>query len=329
MKRILLGDEKNIRMVYPAATLAALIEDDAEPHIYTKEEVLASPVCDAEYLFTTWGMPHFTCEEIRSSLPKLKAVFYAAGSVQGFAKEFLACGVRVFSAWGANAVPVAEYTVSQIILANKGFFSVSDISSPEGYRDAARRFAAYRGNYGCHVGLIGVGMIGSLVARMLSAYNLRVMVYDPFLSDEAAAALGVERVSLETLFSECEVISNHLANNAATRGMLNHALFSRMKPTAAFINTGRGAQVVEADLARALAEVPTRVALLDVTDPEPPTAESPLYTLPNVILTPHIAGSAGDEVHRMSAYMLDEYRALTNGAPVKYEVTERMLTTMA
>ena len=75
-----------------------------------------------DYIFSTWGMPEFTEEEIKTLLPNLECVFYAAGSVQYFARSFLNCGVKVFSAWAANAVPVAEYTVSQIILANKGFF---------------------------------------------------------------------------------------------------------------------------------------------------------------------------------------------------------------
>ncbi len=329
MKIILIGDESNIKRVYPEETLDALAKEGADLHVYTKEELLAAPACDAEYAFSTWGMPRFTCEEIRASLPHLKAVFYGAGSVQGFAKEFLACGVRVFSAWGANAVPVAEYTVAQIILANKGFFSVSRISNPAERAEAAKLFTAYPGNYGCSIGLIGAGMIGALVIKMLAAYHFRIKVFDPFLSDERAAAWGVEKTTLEDIFSTCPIVSNHLANNPQTVGMLNYALFSRMGEYATFINTGRGAQVVEDDLVRALSEVPTRTALLDVTMPEPPVEGHPFYSMPNVILTPHIAGSAGDEVKRMSAFMLEEFRHVINGEDVKYEVTERMLATMA
>ena len=88
--------------------------------------------------------------------------------------------------------------------------------------------------------------------------------------------------------------------------MLDYALFSRMPRNATFLNTGRGAQVVEADLVRALREAPDRTAVLDVTFPEPPAADSPLNALPNVFLTPHIAGSKGREVERMGAYMAEE-----------------------
>ncbi|MBR7097844.1 MAG: glycerate dehydrogenase, partial [Clostridia bacterium] len=124
-------------------------------------------------------------------------------------------------------------------------------------------------------------------------------------------------------------VSNHLANNAQTRGMLNYALFSQMRQNAVFINTGRGAQVVEDDLVRALMERPDLTALLDVTYPEPPVEGHPFYTLPNCLLTPHIAGSAGDEVARMGKYMLDECQTYLAGEPCKYEVSLKMLETMA
>ena len=111
--------------------------------------------------------------------------------------------------------------------------------------------------------------------------------------------------------------------------MLNYGLFSKMRENAVFINTGRGAQVVEADMIKALQDVPTRCAVLDVTFPEPPVADSPLYTMPNVYLTPHIAGSLGNEVHRMAEYMAEEALAFDEGKPVRYNVTLKMLETMA
>ena len=111
--------------------------------------------------------------------------------------------------------------------------------------------------------------------------------------------------------------------------MLRYEHFSRMGRNATFINTGRGAQVVEDDLIRALREEPGRTTLLDVTWPEPPKADSPLWTMPNVILTPHIAGSMNNEIARMGSYMAEEYAALREGRPCRYEVTEKMLETMA
>lgn len=313
-------NEKNIRNVYG---------DNAR--VYTKAEVLNAPerFKNTEYVFSTWEMPVFTEEEIKSCLPSLKAVFYGAGSVQFFAQPFLNCGVKVFSAWAANAVPVAEYTVAQIILANKGFFSSSRIAKTGNRKAAAENFHAYPGNYTVKIGIIGAGMIGKLVINMLKSYRLEVLVFDPFLPDEKADELKVKKVSLETIFRECQVVSNHLANNEQTKGMLNKALFETMLPYATFINTGRGAQVVEDDLIAVLKNRPDLTALLDVTFPEPPEHDSEFYTLPNCILTPHIAGSAGNEVRRMGEYMKAEYENFIQSRPCKYEVTSEMLKTMA
>ncbi len=321
-----------VKRVYDPDTTDALVrEAGLDPVMLTREDVLEGKALEADYIFSTWGMPRFTVEEITAYLPKLKAVFYGAGSVRHFAGAFLDAGVKVFSAWGANAVPVAEYTVAQIILANKGYYGASRMTSgaAENRKSAQIYFSSFPGNYGCSVGLIGAGMIGSLVARMLKDYNLKVKVFDPFLPAARAEELGVELCTLEELFSTCQTISNHLANNEQTRGMLHYELFRLMKPNATFINTGRGAQVVEADLIRALTECPNRTAVLDVTDPEPPVEGHDFYNLPNVVLTPHIAGSAGDEVRRMGLYMLEEFRLHVVGEKTRYEVSKAMLATMA
>jgi len=259
----------------------------------------------------------------------LKCVFYGAGTVQSFARPFLNCGVKVFSAWAANAVPVAEFTVAQIILANKGYFLTNRLYHAEGRRSASAAFKKCNGNYGETVGIIGAGMIGKLVIQMLKQYNVKVIVFDPFLSDEKADELGVEKCELGELFARAFVVSNHLANNEQTKGMLHYDHFCRMRENAVFINTGRGAQVVEDDLVRVLRERPDLTALLDVTYPEPPADDHPFYTLPNCLLTPHIAGSAGDEVARMGKYMLDECQTYLAGEPCKYEVSLKMLETMA
>ena len=326
--------EKNDKIfsVYDAETICELQKlTDIEKKIYSKADVVREPnaFSDVDAVFSTWGMPEFTEEEIRAYLPNLKCVFYGAGTVQKFARPFIHCGVKVFSAWAANAVPVAEMTVAQIILSNKGYFLTNRIYRETGKASAKAVFNKCNGNYGETVGIIGAGMIGRLVIQMLKQYNLKVIVFDPFLSDEKAAELGVEKCELAELFERAFVVSNHLANNAQTQGMLCYDHFIRMRENAVFINTGRGAQVVEDDLVRALTERPDLTALLDVTNPEPPIDGHPFYTLPNCLLTPHIAGSAGDEVARMGEYMLDECKTYLAGEPCKYEVSLKMLETMA
>ncbi|HHY81912.1 MAG TPA: hydroxyacid dehydrogenase [Clostridiales bacterium] len=284
---------------------------------------------NVDCIFSTWGMFTLSHEQIQEYLPRLKAVFYAAGSVQYFARPFLDSSVRIFSAYAANAVPVAEYTTAQILLAGKGYFLAERLYKTKGFEKAREYMALMPGNYGEKVGILGAGAIGRLVIASLKNYNYQILVFDPFLSQEKADEMGVKKTDLNEIFRECLIISNHIANNENTRGMLKYEHFSLMRPNAVFINTGRGAQVIEADLVRALTEVPTRAAVLDVTHPEPVQPGHPFYTMENVFLTPHIAGSIGDEIARMGQYMLQEYKAFSGNMPCKYEVTMEMLKTMA
>lgn len=326
------GREPGIARVYDDVTQAAIGRlFDLCPSVYTKEDVLLDRLADAEVIFSTWGFPVMTDAEIAAHLPNLKVVFYGAGSVQAFARPLIRCGVTVVSAWMANSVPVIEYTVAQIILANKGYFGASRLCSRDAAsrKEAAAHFNAFRGNYDTPVGLIGLGAIGAGVAQRLRDYRLKVYAYDPYCSAEKAAALGVELTDLEFIFETCLTVSNHTPNIPSTRGMLNYTHFSRMPKNGVFLNTGRGAQVVEDDLIRALREEPARTAVLDVTDPEPPVEGHPFYELENVILTPHIAGSAGAECYRMGAYMLEEAQRYLAGEPLRYAVSEKMLETMA
>lgn len=333
-KAVFLGSQKDVERVYSEDVFNKLRERliFSCDHVITKKEFSAyrEILAEADYIFSTWGMLHLTREEIREYLPNVKAVFYAAGSVQGFAREFLEEGSAVFSAWAANGVPVAEYTFAQIILASKGFFGRLHRQSAGSSWDNKNPSVSFPGNYDIKVGIIGAGVIGRMVIERLHTLDhVEILVFDPFLNDEKAAELGVKKTDLDEIFAECDVISNHLANNPQTVGMLNGRLFNMMKPHAVFINTGRGAQVIEADMIAALEAVPTRAAVLDVTEPEPPKPDSPLYTLDNVFLTPHIAGSLGNEVHRMAEYMCEEFLAFDEGKPTRYSVTVEMLKTMA
>jgi phosphoglycerate dehydrogenase-like enzyme len=296
-------------------------QSNAEQHREQLQEV--------EVAFSTWGISKFTEQELARYFPNLKIVLYGAGSVQAFARPFLARGIIVVSSWAANAIPVAEYTVAAIVLANKGFYQTALQYKKSGYKSSVAMKNRYRGNYGLSVGILGAGMIGKKVIELLKSYNIKVKVFDPFLPDEKAEELGVQKAELLDIFSTCDTISNHLANLPETQGILNKEHFNRMLPNATFINTGRGAQVVEADLIEALRSEPTRTAILDVTFPEPVREDSEFLQLDNVILTPHIAGSMSEEVARMGAYSAEEYMRYLNGEKLKYQVTLEMLATMA
>ena len=332
-KAVFMSNEEAINNAY-SETVRRKMNNllDFVPGYYTGESFRhpsgVSDLKDVEYVFSTWGMPSLTEAEIRSFLPKLKAVFYAAGSVQSFARPFLNLGIRVFSAWTANAVPVAEFTVSEILLATKGYYHrLHKGGCPSG---GILSDCSFPGNFGAPVGIIGAGAVGSLVIEMLKNHNLDIYVYDPFMSDQKAAALKITKTdSLHDLFKNCFVISNHLANNPQTENIIDGKCFALMGKNAVFINTGRGMQVNEEDLISAMKAEPSRIALLDVTRTEPPEQGSELYALPNIFLTPHIAGSIGCEVQRMGEYMLEEFEKTISGKETKYGVTLKMLETMA
>lgn len=281
-----------------------------------------------QVIFSTWSMFEPTEQQL-DAMGQLQAVFYAAGSVQRFARPFLERDILVVTAAAMNAIPVAEFTLAQIILANKGYWhNMAACATPEGRAEAGSTVGP--GNYGQTVGLLGAGAIGRLVIDLLKPLELNVLVWDPFLSEEQADRLGVEKVDdLPEVFERANVISNHLANKEEIRGLIDRACFERMGQGTTFINTGRGAQINEADLAAVFEARPDLTALLDVTMPEPPEADSAFYRLPNVHLTSHIAGSLNQEVLHMADFVIDQYQRWAAGDSPEGRVTLEMLATMA
>jgi phosphoglycerate dehydrogenase-like enzyme len=163
---------------------------------------------------------------------------------------------------------------------------------------------------------------------MLRTLPVTIIAHDPFLTAARAAALGVESVTLAEIFSRAQIVSNHIPDLEWTRGTLTAALLNSMRAGATFINTGRGAQVVEADLIATMAARPDLTALLDVTWPEPPAPDSALWTLPNIVISPHIGGTIGNEVTRLADCAIAEFEAWRDGRPLRYQVTRDILRTM-
>ena len=280
---------------------------------------------DIEAIFATWGMIRFEDRHFKA-MPKLQAVFYSAGNVKAFAEPLIQRGVILVSAWEANAIPVAEMCLSQILLSLRGYFR-----SVRQYRQL-RSFDAKKfhrtGVNGETVGMIGMGKIGTRLTRLLADYPLKVIAHDPFLTAERAAALKVERVSLYQVFERALVVCNHIPDIATTKGVLGARQFRAMRDGATFINTGRGAQVVEDDLVAALRARPDLTALVDVTWPEPPPPDSALWQLPNLVISPHIGGTVGDEAVRLADLAIAEYEAWAAGRPLRHQVTAEVLATM-
>jgi phosphoglycerate dehydrogenase-like enzyme len=297
------------------------------PHL-TAAAARARPdlLAEAEVIFSGWGAPRMD-EEFLAATPKLRAVFYGAGSIRSFTTDaFWERGVAVSSAYAMNAVPVAEYTLAAILFSLKrGWHFCFETKR----RGAYPPRGPVPGAYGSTVGLVSLGMIGRLVRERLRPFDVDVIAFDPFVTPEQATALDVEMVSLEEVFRRSDVVSLHTPWLKETEGMVRREHFAAMRPGATFINTARGAVVHEEGLIAVMTERPDLTAVLDVTWPEPPVAGSPLYALPNAILTPHIAGSQGNECRRMGRCMLEEFERWSRGEPVRWQISREKAALLA
>ena len=316
-RAVLLNDiPAKIHYVYSPEQLSTLARlTDLHPGVVTAAELDDQHFQDVEVIFSTWGMPALTPGEIRSKLPNLKAVFYAAGATDSFFDAFDSCGVQIFSAWQANAIPVAEYCTATILLSLKGFFrNAREMKGPDGWAGNSSP-----GVYGETVVLIGAGAIARKIQEFLTPHNIDLEII-PSRSENLA-----ERI--RDAFARACVVSNHLPNRDDNKGIITGEMFRLMREGATFINTGRGAQVEEEAMLDVLAERPDLTAIIDTPIVEPPPPESRLYSLPNVISTSHIAGSMNDEVHRMADYMIEEFQRFEAGEQPLYLVKRSMLLT--
>lgn len=276
---------------------------------------------DVDLIFSGWGGPVFS-EELLARAPRLKAVFYGAGSVKYMLTEaFWKSGIKITSAYAANAIPVVEYCLSQVLFGLKaGWQHVRTCREQKSFTRLPMA-----GGYGSTVGIVSLGMIGRMLAERLKTFDLRIVAYDPFVKEYP----GIEMVSLERVFEVADVISVHTPWLKETERLIGADLFRRMKPYSTFINSSRGAILRENELIDVLRARPDLTAVLDVTYPEPPEPESPLYTLPNVVLTPHIAGSIGPECRRMGRLMVEELKLYLSGQEMKYSLSKERATLMA
>jgi phosphoglycerate dehydrogenase-like enzyme len=306
--------------------IASLVEVLAPP--MTRDELLARAelLARLEVLLTGWGAPALDAAFLRRT-PKLRAVFYGAGSVKPIVSDALfERGVVLTTANTALAKPVAEYTVAQVILCLKRVWQTAqDTRLRRGHPPRV----AGPGAFGSTIGIVSLGAIGRLVLRKLQAMDVRVVAYDPCLSGPEAAALGVPLCSLEELFARSDVVTLHTPWLPETENLVGGRHFRAMKPGASFINTARGAVVNEPEMVAVLRARPDLFAVLDVTWPEPPPADSPLYDLPNVVVTPHIAGAMGLECRRMGRMMAEELERFVRGEPLQGQVRRERLATMA
>ncbi|NUL02745.1 hydroxyacid dehydrogenase [Streptomyces lunaelactis] len=297
--------------------LTALTRTD--PHLIAHDLAAPAPpvaaaLAAADVLLTCWGAPPLTAE-VLDAAPRLRAVVHAAGSVKHHITD--ACwerGIAVTSVAAANALPVAEYTLAAILFAGKHVLRSAQRYEELRADHSWRRELSSAGNYRRTVGIVGASRIGRRVIELLRPFDLRVLLYDPYVDVAEAVALGVVCTELDELCARSDIITVHAPELPSTRHMIDARRLALMQAGSTLINTSRGSLVDEDALLPEL--VSGRLhAVLDVTEPEVPPADSPLYELPNVLLTPHVAGSLGNELHRMTDMALDEVERFAAGLP--------------
>ncbi|MFJ4777598.1 hydroxyacid dehydrogenase [Streptomyces sp. NPDC088762] len=281
---------------------------------------VAAALAEAEVLLTFWGAPAVDARALAAA-PRLKAVVHAAGSVKHLVTD--ACwerGITVSSAALANSLPVAEYTVAMVLLSNKRVLELrEEYRSVRGLRHDWHQRYGHAGNYRRTVGIVGASRIGRRVIELLRPYDLELLVYDPYLTGRQAERLGARGVGLDELCRASDVVSLHAPALPETRAMIDRRRLALMRDGVTLINTARGALVDGPALTEELVSGRLR-AVIDVTEPEVLPAESPLYDLPNVLLTPHIAGSLGNELHRMADSAIEEIARYAAGLPFAHGV---------
>lgn len=274
-------------------------------------------LAEVEVLITGWGCPQLS-PDVLARMPRLRAVFHTGGATEGIISSRAAQqkGILVASAAEANAIPVAEYAFAEIILANKRIRASEQVYRRR--RELIDREVEFSdtGNYRRTVGLVGASRTGRRVAELLRGTDLTVLVHDPYLPPPEAAALGVRLCDLHDLMRLSDVVSLHVPVTPETTGMIDRHCLSLMRAGSTLINTARGA-VVDQDALVDEVRSGRINAVLDVTEPEPLPADHPLWELPNVTLTPHVAGSTGTELTRLGRAALKElaHYASTASAP--------------
>ncbi|MCC3761469.1 hydroxyacid dehydrogenase [Glycomyces sp. TRM65418] len=293
---------------------------DIDPQLVARdftEPGVAARLGDVEVIVSGWGAPAIDAAVLEAA-PKLRAVLHAAGSVKWIDAAAHERGVAVASAVAANAVPVAEYTLAAVLMAGKGLFGMRErFRAERGF--VIGRDHADAGNFGRTVGLIGASRIGRRVIELLRPFDFDVLLADPYVRRDEADRLGVRLAEVDDLVAESDIVSLHAPDLPETRHLIDAGRLAAMKDGAVLVNTARG-NLVDTDALVARLRTGRISAVLDVTAPEPLPADSPLFDLPNVFLTPHVAGSQGNELARMGLYIVEEAERLAAGEPLLHAI---------
>lgn len=285
----------------------------------------------ASVIITGWDTPPLTTAMLTAAA-NLKLLVHSAGSVKALLANapVWEYGIRVTSANEALATGVAESTLGLMIAGLKGFFSCAQLTRAGGWKVDSNTIPGVpvREMFDIAIGLVGGGAVGREVLRLLQPFEVDTFIADPFLTAEQAHAMGANLLPLDALLSRCDIVSLHAPSLPQTRHMISRRELALLKDQAILINTARGSLIDEAALVDELSN--GRIwAMLDVTDPEPPALDHPLRTLPNVFITPHIAGAISNGCQRMGRMSIRQILAWQAGLSLPGEITQDMLARIA
>jgi phosphoglycerate dehydrogenase-like enzyme len=294
------------------------------PEPASKDDLLAL-LPDADGCLTSWGVACLDADVIAAA-PRLQVMAHMGSSVARFVSEALwQRGIRVTTAAPILARDVAETTLGLMIVGLKRIWPLGQLVRQGGWRESP--YWPSRELYGKTVGIIGASHVGRHVIELLRPFGTRILLYDPYVSEDGAARLGVTKADLEDLLSQADVVTLHAPAKQETYHLLDAGRLALMKDDALLINTARGTLIDESALVSELRKG-RFFAFLDVTDPEPPAVTSPLRKLDNVVVTPHLAGCIED-CGRMGEMAVEELRRYFAGESPLYQVTRDMLARIA
>ncbi len=305
------------------ASLAALRYQEEDDRL--SEDEMIALVQDCEVAVTGWGTPPFS-QNVVDACPNLKLVAHSAGTIKHLLPDPVwSRGIKVVHAAAAIAPAVAEMTILLMLMCRRDVHNISSrMHAGEQWPQPELGFELG----GTRVGVIGAGHTGRNVIKLLHGFAADIVVYDPYLSLERAAELKVTKASLEDLMSTCPVITVQAPTTPETYHMISREHLAMIQDGALFINTARS-HAVDADALYEALKTNRFQAALDVFDSEPLTIDSRLRGLPNLVLTPHLAGKSEQARTRQGALIVEQLQLYAAGKPLTQEVTRAMLATMA
>lgn len=293
------------------------------PEIETVSAEVLARACDAEVLA---GLFVPVSSAVMTALPKLRMIGVSRAGLENVnVAEASARGIAVFHVMGRNAHAVSDFAVGLMLAEARNIARAHHAIKTGTWRKTFSNTEIVPELGGRTVGLVGFGNIGALVARKLSGFDVRVLVYDPYADPDALATHGVEAADLDTLLSEADIVSLHARLSDANRGMIGRDQFARMKPTAILVNTARAGLIDQDALVEALRAGRIAGAALDVFPTEPLPSDSPLLECDNVTLTTHIAGTTADALRNSPFLLMEDMSEFLSGGQPRFLVNPEVL----